>query len=66
MPGLADPGPGSPESGTDSEIVPILHVHELPRWMGDTNFMTTVAETRVLNEPLAVTWAKVREAWPEV
>jgi hypothetical protein len=34
--------------------------------MGDTNFMTTVAETRVLNEPLAVTWAKVREAWPEV
>ena len=42
-----------------------LHVHVLPRWMGDTNFMTTAAETRVLNEPLAVTWAKLREAWPE-
>jgi ATP adenylyltransferase len=41
-----------------------LHVHVLPRWDGDTNFMTTVAETRVLPEPLPETWRKVREAWP--
>ena len=41
-----------------------LHVHVLPRWDGDTNFMTTVAETRVLPEPLAETWRKLHAAWP--
>ncbi|MCX7621311.1 MAG: HIT domain-containing protein [Acidimicrobiales bacterium] len=41
-----------------------LHVHVLPRWDGDTNFMTTVAETRVLPEPLSLTWSKLRRAWP--
>jgi ATP adenylyltransferase len=41
-----------------------LHVHGLPRWNGDTNFMTTVAETRVMPEALPDTWAKVRDAWP--
>lgn len=41
-----------------------LHLHALPRWDGDTNFMTSVAEARVLPEALPVTWRKVREAWP--
>ena len=41
-----------------------LHMHVVPRWSGDTNFITTVAETRVLNEPLAVTWVRISEAWP--
>ena len=42
-----------------------LHVHALPRWQGDTNFMTAVAEVRVLPEDLATGWAKLRAAWPQ-
>ena len=40
-----------------------IHMHVLPRWPGDTNFMTTVAETRVLPEDLPSTWRKLREAF---
>ncbi|MHB1533953.1 MAG: HIT family protein [Acidimicrobiales bacterium] len=41
-----------------------LHLHVVPRWAGDTNFMTTVAEARVMPESLSVTGEKVRQAWP--
>jgi ATP adenylyltransferase len=37
-----------------------IHLHVLPRWTGDTNFMTVTAETRVLPEPLDVTLSKLR------
>jgi len=42
-----------------------IHLHALPRWSGDTNFMTVVAETRVLPEILDLSWAKLREAFPK-
>ena len=41
-----------------------LHVHLLPRWNGDTNFMTTVAEVRVLPESLEAGYDKLKAAWP--
>jgi len=39
-----------------------LHLHLLPRWTGDTNFMTTVSETRLEPEELSTTYAKLRAA----
>ena len=42
-----------------------VHVHVVPRWNGDTNFMTTVADARVLPEPLRLSWEKVRKHWPD-
>lgn len=41
-----------------------LHVHVLPRWSGDTNFITSVAEARVLPESLTDSWQRLRAAWP--
>lgn len=38
-----------------------VHLHGLPRWTGDSNFMTVTAETRVLPETLDTTWKKIRD-----
>jgi ATP adenylyltransferase len=37
-------------------------MHALPRWTGDTSFITTIAETRVLPESLETTYEKLRGA----
>lgn len=41
-----------------------LHVHVVPRWQGDANFMTVAGETRVLPVALDETWRSLHEAWP--
>lgn len=43
-----------------------IHMHLVPRWVGDSNFMTTLGETRVLPEELPVTRRRLAEAWESV
>jgi ATP adenylyltransferase len=38
-----------------------IHMHVLPRWVADSNFMTVVGETRILPEDLATTWRRLRQ-----
>jgi len=40
-----------------------IHMHVLPRWTGDANFMSTIGETRVLPEELPITWRHLKTAF---
>lgn len=41
-----------------------LHVHVVPRWVGDANFMTATADTRTLPVALPEAWDRLRAGWP--
>jgi ATP adenylyltransferase len=44
-------------------IVDHVHLHVVPRWEGDTNFMPVLADVKVMPEHLAETWRRIADAW---
>jgi len=40
-----------------------VHLHIVPRWTGDSNFMSIVGETRVLPETIDETWKRIKDGW---
>ncbi len=54
---------GNIGSAAGAGIAEHVHLHVLPRWNGDTNFMTAVGNTRILPETIEDTWQRIHDAW---
>lgn len=46
-------------AGIDSH----LHLHVVPRWIGDDNFMSVIGERRVIPEPFETSWQRIKDAF---
>ena len=52
--------------GAGPSVSDHLHIHVVPRWKSDTNFMTAVSDVRVLPQTLQDTWKCMRKAWFQI
>ena len=53
-------------SAAGAGIAGHIHMHVLPRWLGDANFLSVIGETRMLPEELPVTWRKLSDKFAEL
>jgi len=53
-------------AGSGPSVADHVHIHVVPRWRSDTNFMPAIADVRVLPLTLPDCWERLRAAWPVI